>query len=276
MTANSKVSHNEVSSFQYTGISAGWAWGYGHTATRQNEITNNLISAIGLGQLSDLGCVYHLGNDTGTLIARNVCSNVSSYSYGGNGYYLDEGSEGLLVTENIAFDVKCAGFMENYALMNNISNNVFSDVSTNKFTPGAEASGLACSCAATSMHRVGALGSGDAGVTTVSTHGRFIFEKNIVHESWRGGGGSVLDGTRGMFRYACLMRAYVKTMKFECSSALKGQPLLSTHAHVIVVSRLSTTQLGDLAESLLEHETKHRQHASCRLPMQCQLHQGLT
>ena len=123
----------------------GWAWNYGRTANGNNSITNNNISTIGMGQLNDLGCIYHLGNDTGTLIARNLCSNVSSYSYGGNAYYLDAASQGLLITENIAYDVKCAGFMEDFAMLNVISNNVFSSVATNVFTFGAEASGLACS-----------------------------------------------------------------------------------------------------------------------------------
>ena len=45
VTANSVVSHNEVSFFRYTGISAGWAWGYGNTATKHNTITNNNISS---------------------------------------------------------------------------------------------------------------------------------------------------------------------------------------------------------------------------------------
>jgi len=40
------------------------------------------------GQLSDMGCIYHLGIDSGTLIEGNVCTNTSAYYYGGWGYYL--------------------------------------------------------------------------------------------------------------------------------------------------------------------------------------------
>jgi hypothetical protein len=35
-----------------------------------------------------MGCIYHLGIDSGTLIEGNVCTNTSAYYYGGWGYYL--------------------------------------------------------------------------------------------------------------------------------------------------------------------------------------------
>jgi hypothetical protein len=41
--------------------------------------------AAGMGETSDMGCIYHLGQDRGTTIHGNVCSNVSSYDYGGLG-----------------------------------------------------------------------------------------------------------------------------------------------------------------------------------------------
>ena len=59
--ANTTVTHNEISVFRYTGISAGWDWSYGPTADGNNTISHNNISTIGMGELSDLGCVYHLG-----------------------------------------------------------------------------------------------------------------------------------------------------------------------------------------------------------------------
>eukprot|EP01048_Picozoa_sp_COSAG05_P003401 COSAG05_NODE_156_length_15696_cov_359.955440_2_plen_114_part_00 len=86
----------------------------------------------------------------------------------------------MLLTQNIATNIKCAGFMENYGLHNNISNNIFASVATNAFSFGADASGLACSASNRPMHRVGALGSGESGLVTEPTHGRFIYEKNIV------------------------------------------------------------------------------------------------
>ena len=65
-----------------------------------------------MGDLSDLGCVYHLGRDAGTTIHANLCSNVSSFDYGAMGYYLDQASRFVTLTDNVAHDIKCAGFMQ--------------------------------------------------------------------------------------------------------------------------------------------------------------------
>jgi len=39
----------------------------------QQTISFNNISTIGMGETSDLGCVYHLGRDRGTTIDSNLC-----------------------------------------------------------------------------------------------------------------------------------------------------------------------------------------------------------
>ena len=75
------------------------------------------------------GSVYHLGQDRGTTIHGNVCYNVSSFDYGGLGYYLDQASQFVTVTDNIAYDVKCAGFLQNFGLNCTISNNVLAATS---------------------------------------------------------------------------------------------------------------------------------------------------
>lgn len=35
--------------------------------------------------------MYHLGSNQGHVTTRNVCTNVSSFSYGGNAFYTDQG-----------------------------------------------------------------------------------------------------------------------------------------------------------------------------------------
>jgi hypothetical protein len=48
---HSTITHNEINSYRYTGISAGWSWNYGETKSGFNEISHNNISTIGMGVL---------------------------------------------------------------------------------------------------------------------------------------------------------------------------------------------------------------------------------
>ena len=83
-TANvSLVTHNLIRKFYYTGISVGWSWGFASTPNFGSVISANEIHTIGQGELSDLGCIYHLGIDPGTIIEDNSCHDVVSYNYGG-------------------------------------------------------------------------------------------------------------------------------------------------------------------------------------------------
>ena len=72
--SNTTITHNTIRHFHYTGVSLGWTWNYATTSNGDNEISFNHISEIGLGTLSDMGCVYHLGMDFGTKIVRQSCS----------------------------------------------------------------------------------------------------------------------------------------------------------------------------------------------------------
>jgi hypothetical protein len=194
--ADCTITHNEVSMFRQTGISAGWRWNYGPTSDGNNTISFNRIHTIGMGETSDLGCVYHLGRDRGTIIHNNLCYNVSSFDYGGLGYYLDQASQFVTVTNNVAYDVKCAGFLQNFGLNCTISNNVLAFVNENEFWPGRDFSGQTCAnncgsavfAASSAIDPIGP-GSGFSG---------FTFEKNVV--SWQtgplfGGGSSLLSST---------------------------------------------------------------------------------
>ena len=126
--SNTTISHNNIRHFHYTGVSLGWTWNYATTSNGDNEISFNHISEIGLGTLSDMGCVYHLGMDFGTKIANNICHNVSSFGYGGWGYYTDQASRGVTIENNIAYDTKCAAFHQHYGIDNVLNNNVFAFV----------------------------------------------------------------------------------------------------------------------------------------------------
>ena len=119
------IGHNEISDLYYTGISVGWVWGYKPSVTRDNLIEKNLIYNIGMGALSDMGGIYTLGKQPGTVIRGNVIHDVTTYDYGAWGIYLDEGSSYITVENNLCYKVGKNGFNQHFGQMNTIRNNIF-------------------------------------------------------------------------------------------------------------------------------------------------------
>ena len=120
-----EISDNEICFTGYSGISCGWRWGYRKSSTYRNIIKNNHIHHIGRGKMSDLGGIYTLGIQKGTVISGNHIHDVTSSHYGGNGIYLDEGSGGILAEDNLVYDIKTASFLLHYGKDNIIRNNIF-------------------------------------------------------------------------------------------------------------------------------------------------------
>lgn len=124
-----EISHNEISDGYYTAISDGWVWGYGYQLTNNIKITDNLIYNIGQGWLSDMGGVYTLGIQPGTVISGNVFHNVAADpgegGYGGWGVYLDEGSSQILVEKNLVFACGSDSYHLHYGKDNIVRNNIF-------------------------------------------------------------------------------------------------------------------------------------------------------
>eukprot|EP01062_Namystynia_karyoxenos_P050446 TRINITY_DN3922_c0_g1_i1.p1 TRINITY_DN3922_c0_g1~~TRINITY_DN3922_c0_g1_i1.p1 ORF type:complete len:697 (+),score=175.02 TRINITY_DN3922_c0_g1_i1:103-2091(+) len=158
------VVHNEIARFHYTGVSVGWTWNYVLTTESRNTVGWNNMHTIGMGDLSDMGCVYHLGYDPGTRIVNNICSNVTSYDYGGWGYYTDQASRFVEIRDNIAYNTKCSGFHQHYGIDNVLENNIFYNVNAG-----------GCDAAV----RSSAHASGEGATSS------FTFRGNIV--SWRVG-----------------------------------------------------------------------------------------
>lgn len=123
------LTRNEIHDGWYTGISVGWNWGYSDNPTNNINISNNLIYNIGNGWLSDMGGIYTLGIQPDTVISGNVIYNVGcydgSYGYGGWGIYLDEGSSGMLVENNLVYDCSSETFHQHYGKDNIVRNNIF-------------------------------------------------------------------------------------------------------------------------------------------------------
>lgn len=128
--ANSvEVAHNEIHDGYYTAVSVGWVWGYSYSVSYNNKICDNLIYDIGQGWLSDMGGIYTLGNQPGTVISGNVIHNVAADpgegGYGGWGIYLDEGSSYITVEKNLVYSCGSDAYHLHYGSYNTVRNNIF-------------------------------------------------------------------------------------------------------------------------------------------------------
>jgi hypothetical protein len=119
------IVHNHIHDLFYTGVSCGWEWGYHPNVSRDNLIAWNHIHDIGQGLLSDMGGIYTLGVQPGTVLRGNLIHDVHSAHYGGWCIYPDEGSSHILIEHNICYDADRNAFHQHYGRENVIRNNIF-------------------------------------------------------------------------------------------------------------------------------------------------------
>ena len=122
---NNRIAHNDIGDLYYTGVSCGWVWGYSKSITRDNLILKNHIHDLGQGVLSDMGGVYLLGAQPGTVVANNIIHGIKSHDYGGWALYTDEGSGYVTLENNICYDCNDNCYHQHYGRMNTVRNNIF-------------------------------------------------------------------------------------------------------------------------------------------------------
>ena len=124
-SGGNRIAHNEINDLFYTAISVGWTWGYRETPCRDNLIEFNHLHDIGQQMLSDMGAIYTLGIQRGTIVRNNLIHDVDSFTYGGWGLYPDEGTSYTLWENNLVYRCKSAGFHQHYGRENIVRNNIF-------------------------------------------------------------------------------------------------------------------------------------------------------
>jgi hypothetical protein len=98
------IEHNEIFNLPYTGISVGWGWTKMTNALRDNFISANRVHLVGQ-RLGDLGGIYTLSVQPGTVVAENSISDLEPSPYVPDPdhwyyLYLDEGSSYITVRDN--------------------------------------------------------------------------------------------------------------------------------------------------------------------------------
>ena len=105
------ISGNHIRDLFYSGISVGWFFHDQPNLSYANRVEGNVIEDYGQGALSDMGGIYTLGRQDGTVVSGNRISGGRARDYGGFGLYADQGSAGITFRENVVSDTSQASIM---------------------------------------------------------------------------------------------------------------------------------------------------------------------
>lgn len=122
-----RIARNHIHDTRYTAVSVGWSWEYGPNPSRDNVVEDNYLHDLGQGVLSDLGGIYTLGVQPGTVLRGNRIHDVRAASYGGWGIYLDASSSHILVERNDVTRTTGGSFHLHFGRDNLVRHNRFGD-----------------------------------------------------------------------------------------------------------------------------------------------------
>ncbi|MEX2607190.1 MAG: right-handed parallel beta-helix repeat-containing protein [Kiritimatiellia bacterium] len=89
------------------------------------SVYSNGRGETGSGMLSDMGGIYTLGLQTGTVLRNNHIHHIEALSYGAWCIYPDEGSSHLLIENNVCHSTNREIFHQHYGRENIVRNNIF-------------------------------------------------------------------------------------------------------------------------------------------------------
>ena len=168
------IADNSIHHHRYTGVSIGWQWGYDPSYTNNVIVQGNYIYNTGRHILCDQGGIYTLGIQPATVISNNVVKNVFSYAAYMWGIYLDEGSTGILVTNNVVYNIGWGGLFQHYGANNTIINNVFARTSVIEPPQPDDP-----------------IPDGDLRIMNTENHLSWTYTRNIVYDTYQGSNHSV-------------------------------------------------------------------------------------
>jgi hypothetical protein len=119
------IRHNHIHDFFYSGISLGWQWEFKPSVSCNHLVEFNHIHHLGAGLLSDMGGIYTLGLQCGTVLRNNYIHHIEALNYGAWCIYTDEGTSHILIENNICHSTNREIFHQHYGRENIVRNNIF-------------------------------------------------------------------------------------------------------------------------------------------------------
>jgi len=118
------IEHNDISKGFYTALTGGHIWGYTDNPTYKNcTIRKNVLHHICNSKMQDLGAFYTIGSTYNSIFEYNICHDIKGSPT--TGIYLDEGTRGLIVRNNIVYNASNTCYYSHACKENRIYNNIF-------------------------------------------------------------------------------------------------------------------------------------------------------